>query len=129
MIGTLALETGTLTLQDAPHGRTSYGICTTPAGEVWWCSLAGPFVARTDRGRGASVIVEPPTRDQGARRFWSDRRGRLWVSERSSGNLSMHDPTAQTWRTWRLPPGIPNAASPYVASSYPPRLCSNGENP
>ena len=40
-----------------------------------------------DRVTGESTVVEPPTANQGARRVWSDRRGRIWVSEWTSGNL------------------------------------------
>ena len=41
---------------------------TAPGGEVWWCSLAGSFIAHIDRRTGESTVVEPPTRNQGARR-------------------------------------------------------------
>jgi virginiamycin B lyase len=38
---------------------------------------------------------------------WSDSRGRIWVSEWNSGQLSVHDPGARTpaqaWRAWKLP--------------------------
>jgi virginiamycin B lyase len=101
-------------VKDAPHGRGPYGICTTPAGDVWWCSLAGSFVAKIDRRTGDSTVVEPPTKNQGARRVWSDSRGRIWVSEWLSGNLSVHDPKANTWRTWKLPGERPSAYAVYV---------------
>ena len=81
--------------------RGPYGICTTPRGDVWWCSLAGSFIARIDRASGDSQVVEPPTPRQGARRVWSDSQGRIWVSEWLSGNVSMHDPAKATWRTWK----------------------------
>jgi virginiamycin B lyase len=49
---------------------------------------------------------------------WSDSRGRIWVSEWNSGNLSMHDPAATTpasrWRTWKLPGNEPRAYAVYV---------------
>ena len=35
VVGRLAVKTGTVTLRDAPRGRGPYGICTTPAGQVW----------------------------------------------------------------------------------------------
>ena len=73
------------------------------------CSLAGSFIARIDRASGASTVVEPPTPKQGARRIWSDSRGRLWVSEWLSGNLSMHDPAQARWHTWRGPGPRPYA--------------------
>lgn len=117
-VGKLAVKTGVVTVKESPRGRGPYGICTTPAGEVWWCSLAGSFIARIDRRNGDSVIVEPPTRDQGARRVWSDSRGRIWVSEWNSGNLSMHDPAARdaraAWRTWKLPGANPHNYAVYV---------------
>jgi virginiamycin B lyase len=117
VVGRLALKTGQVVVRDAPRGRGPYGICATPAGEIWWCSLAGSFIAQVDRRNGNSRIVEPPTRDQGARRVWSDSRGRIWVSEWNSGNLSMHDPVAPgaaAWRTWRLPGTAPRAYAVYV---------------
>jgi virginiamycin B lyase len=114
VVGKVALKTGVVTVKDAPRGRGPYGICTTPAGEVWWCSLANSYIARIDRRSGESVVVEPPTKNQGARRVWSDSRGRIWVSEWNSGNLSMHDPAANTWRTWKLPGAGPRTYAVYV---------------
>ncbi len=114
VIGKLAPATGQLSAWASPRGRGPYGICATPAGEIWWCSLAGSFIARIDRRTGDSQIVEPPTPRQGARRVWSDSRGRIWVSEWNSGNLSMHDPAARSWRTWKLPGEAPRAYAVYV---------------
>jgi virginiamycin B lyase len=114
VVGKVALKTGLVTLKDAPRGRGPYGMCTTPSGEVWWCSLANSFIARIDRRTGDSTLVEPPTKNQGARRVWSDSRGRLWVSEWNSGNLSVHDPGAKTWHSWRLPGERPQAYAVYV---------------
>lgn len=114
VVGRLVPRTGVVTVKDAPRGRGPYGICATPTGEVWWCSLAGSFIARIDRRSGESIVVEPPTRGQGARRVWSDRRGRIWVSEWFSGNLSMHDPAAKSWRTWRVPGTNPQPYAVYV---------------
>ena len=114
VVGKLAVKTGTITLKEAPRGRGPYGICSTPGGEVWWCSLAGSFIARIDRRSGASVVVEPPTPDQGARRVWSDSRGRIWVSEWNSGQLSVHDPADGRWRQWRLPGAAPRAYAVWV---------------
>jgi len=118
VVGKLAVKTGILCVKDAPRGRGPYGICATPAGEVWWCSLAGSFIARIDRKTGDSVVVEPPTKGQGARRVWSDSHGRIWVSEWNSGNLSVHDPAAKTaaqaWRSWKLPGTAPRCYAVYV---------------
>jgi virginiamycin B lyase len=114
VVGKVAVKSGTVTVKDAPRGRGPYGICSTPGGEVWWCSLAASFIARIDRRTGDSTVVEPPTPQQGARRVWSDSRGRIWVSEWNSGNLSMHDPAAKSWRTWKLPGARPKTYAVYV---------------
>ncbi len=108
-IGKVAVKTGEVTVQPAPRRRGPYGICGTPSGDIWWCSLAGSYIARIDRRTGAPQVVEPPTRGQGARRVWSDSRGRIWVSEWNSGNLSLYDPSASSWRSWKLPGNSPRA--------------------
>ena len=113
-VGKVATRSGEVTVKPSPRGRGPYGICATPSGDVWWCSLAGSYIARIDRRTGDSQVVEPPTPNQGARRVWSDSRGRIWVSEWNSGNLSMHDPQANTWRTWKLPGDTPRAYAVYV---------------
>jgi virginiamycin B lyase len=117
-VGRLAVQRAAISVQPAPRGRGPYGICATPQGDVWWCSLAQSFIARIDRATGESRIVEPPAPDQGARRVWSDSLGRIWVSEWTSGNLSMHDPRPRAsqplWKTWRLPGDRPRAYAVYV---------------
>jgi virginiamycin B lyase len=114
VIGKVAVRTGTVSVRDAPGGRGPYGICSTPRGEVWWCSLAGSFIARIDRRSGDSVVVQPPTRDQGARRVWSDSAGRIWVSEWNSGQLSVHDPANGRWRAWKPLGNSPRCYAVYV---------------
>ena len=113
-VGKVETKTGTVTVKESPRGTGPYGICTTPAGDVWWCSLAGSFIARIDRKTGDSHVVEPPTPRQGARRVWSDSQGRIWVSEWLSGNVSMHDPAKSTWRTWKVPGENPKPYAVYV---------------
>src|SRR5512133_497851 len=54
------------------------------------------------------------SRGQGARRVWSDSRGRVWVSEWSSGQVSVHDPSTGSWRSWKLPGERPAAYAVYV---------------
>ena len=43
-----------------------------------------------------------------------DSRGRIWVSEWLSGNVSMHDPAAKSWRTWKLPGDKPRCYAVWV---------------
>lgn len=100
---------------EAPRGRGPYGITRTPQGGIWYVSLAGNHLARIEDLDTARVrIVEPPTPNQGARRVWSDKQGRLWISEWNSGNVSMHDPRDGSWKVWRLPGGRPRAYSVWV---------------
>ena len=114
VVGRLKPKSGRVSLKQAPRGPGPYGICATPSGDGWWCSLAGSYIARIDRRSGESVVVEPPTKNQGARRVWSDSRGRIWVSEWLSGNVSVHDPADKTWRTWKLPGDKPRPYAVYV---------------
>jgi virginiamycin B lyase len=112
--GSLDPETGRMRVFDAPRGRGPYGITATPAGEIWYASLAGSHIARIDSASGAATVVEPPTAGQGARRVWSDSSGRLWVAEWNAGQLAMHDPAADSWREWRLPGPSPQAYAVFV---------------
>ena len=117
-IGKVTVKTGEVMVKDAPRGRGPYGICATPRGDVWYCSLANSFIAQIDLKSGESRIVEPPTKGQGARRVWSDSHGRIWVSEWNSGQVSMHDPRARVagglWKTWKLPGDSPRTYAVYV---------------
>jgi virginiamycin B lyase len=112
--GRIDPKTGTIDLFKDPDGRGPYGIAATPAGEVYYVSLAGSHLARIDGETGASTIIEPPTKDQGARRVWSDSKGDLWVSEWNSGNLSRYSPGSGQWKMWKLPGEKPKAYAVYV---------------
>jgi virginiamycin B lyase len=105
---------GVVEAYQAPEGRGPYGITATPGGEVYYASLAGSHIARIDRSARTATPIEPPTKEQGARRAWSDSKGRIWVSEWNSGQLSSYDPAARTWRQWRLPGDDPQAYAVYV---------------
>jgi virginiamycin B lyase len=50
--------------------------------------LAGSYVGRIDIRTGRAAVLNPPTRGQGARRVWSDSRGRIWISEWNAGKLA-----------------------------------------
>lgn len=112
--GRLDTATGEIEVFDAPGGRGPYGITATPAGDVWYASLAGSHIARIDPGSGAATVVEPPTAGQGARRVWSDSSGRIWVSEWDAGQVAVHDPATGNWREWRLPGERPMAYAVFV---------------
>jgi virginiamycin B lyase len=112
--GRLEVATGTMRTFDAPRGRGAYGICTTPGGEVYYVSLAGSHLAKIDLESGKATVIDPPTPNQGARRVWSDSRGRLWISEWNSGQVSVHDPATKSWQAWKLPGQSPQAYAVYV---------------
>ena len=112
--GQLNPQTGNVKVYDAPRGRGPYGITTTPSGEVYYASLAGNHIARVDTTTGEATVIEPPTPGQGARRVWADSKNRVWVSEWTSGNVSVYDPSMQKWQTWKLPGEKPRAYSIYV---------------
>lgn len=86
--GRLDPESGEMAVFDDPDGRGPYGITATPAGDVWYASLAGSHIARIDPATGDAQVVEPPTSGQGARRVWSDSTGRLWVAEWNAGQTA-----------------------------------------
>ncbi len=97
-----------------PRDAVPYGIATTPAGDIWYASLAGSHIAHVDPATRAATIVEPPTAGQGARRVWSDSQGRIWVSEWNSGKVAVHDPSTGAWEEWTLPGDGPQAYAVYV---------------
>jgi len=112
--GRLDPRSGRLRVFDAPRGPGPYGISTTPAGAVWYASLAGSHIARIDTRSDRARIVEPPTDGQGARRVWPDSRGRLWISEWNAGKLGVYNPRTRRWREWRLPGDNPQPYAVYV---------------
>lgn len=112
--GSVDPETGKVTVHEDPEGRGPYGITATPDGTVYYASLAGDHIARIDAATGKSTIIEPPTEDQGARRVWSDSKGRIWVSEWEAGQVSVYDPATDKWRSWRAPGDNPKIYAVYV---------------
>jgi virginiamycin B lyase len=112
--GRLDPHSGELVVWESPRGSGPYGITTTPDGVVFYASLAGSHIARIDVATGKATVIEPPTRGQGARRVWSDSKGRIWVSEWNSGQVSVHDPSSGAWRSWKLPGEEPRAYAVYV---------------
>jgi len=105
---------GRVRVFDAPRGAGPYGITTTPDGDVWYASLAGSHIAAIDLDSGKATVVEPPTAGQGARRVWSDSKGRLWISEWNAGRLGRFDPATEQWQEWALPGQGPQPYAVYV---------------
>jgi virginiamycin B lyase len=112
--GRLDPRQGRVRVFEAPLGAGPYGITTTPAGTVYYASLAGSHVARIATGTGRASVIRPPTAGQGARRIWSDSRGKLWISEWNAGKLASYDPARRRWREWRLPGANPAPYAVYV---------------
>jgi virginiamycin B lyase len=112
--GRLDPASGKVEVWKSPRGRGPYGIATTPAGEVYYASLAGSHIAHIDLASGEARPIDPPTKEQGARRVWSDSAGRIWVSEWLSGQVSAYDPAKQSWRAWKLPGSSPRTYSVWV---------------
>lgn len=112
--GRLNPNTGAMQIFDAPRGRGPYGIAATPNGDIYYCSLAGSYIAKIDTTTGEARVIEPPTPNQGARRVWSDSRGRIWVSEWNSGQVSVYDPSTNGWQEWKLPGNRPQTYAVYV---------------
>jgi virginiamycin B lyase len=98
----------------APRGEGPYGISTTPSGDVYYASLAGSYLGRIDVRTGKATVLRPPTAGQGARRAWSDSRGRIWISEWNAGKAGMYDPARKRWREWRVPGSNPMIYAVYV---------------
>lgn len=101
--GVLDPHTGGVRLYGAPKGIGPYGIARTPAGGIFFASLAGSYLGHIDIDSGKADVIEPPTPDQGARRVWSDSRNGLWISEWNAGRIARYDSVKRTWQTWRLP--------------------------
>lgn len=105
--GRLDPRSGRMRVFRAPRGEGPYGITTTPSGDVYFASLAGSYLGRIDVRTGRAAVLRPPTPGQGARRAWSDSRGRIWVSEWNAAKVARYDPGRKRWREWRLPGASP----------------------
>src|SRR5687768_8952029 len=91
--GRLNPRVGKVRVFRAPKGEGPYGITTTPSGAVYYASLAGSYLGRIDVARSTVRVLQPPTRNQGARRAWSDSKGRIWVSEWNAGKAAVYTPS------------------------------------
>jgi virginiamycin B lyase len=101
--GSVDPKSGEVKVYQAPRGRGPYGITATPDGDVYYASLAGNHIAKIDLKTGEATPIDPPTERQGARRVWSDSKGKIWVSEYNSGQISVYDPETKKWQEWKVP--------------------------
>jgi virginiamycin B lyase len=92
----------------------SYGITTTPGGDVWFASLAGDYIGKIDTDTGAVTVVDPPRKGSGPRRIWSDSKGMLWVSFWNAGGVGRYDPATKSWKVWSMPKSTSGTYSVYV---------------
>jgi virginiamycin B lyase len=81
---------------------------------VFYASLAASHIAKVAKETGTAEQIPAPTRDQGARRVWSDSKGVIWVSEWNAGQLGRYDPATQQWKEWKLPGARPQAYAVFV---------------
>jgi len=114
LYGRLDPKVGRVRVFAAPRGPGPYGITTTPSGAVYFASLAGSYIGRINTRTGRVTILRPPTAGQGARRVWSDSRGRIWAGEWNAGKLGMYNPVRRRWSEWRLPGRNPRPYAVYV---------------
>jgi virginiamycin B lyase len=106
--------TGKVDAWHSPRGRGSYGITSTPGGDVWFASLAGDYIGKIDTDTGAVAVVDPPRKGSGPRRIWSDSKGMLWVSFWNSGGVGRYDPAAKSWKVWAMPKSTSGTYAVYV---------------
>ena len=126
--GRLDPKVGRVRVFRAPRGEGPYGTTVTPAGAVYYASLAGSYLGRIDTDRGTARVIQPPTGGQGARRAWSDSKGRIWISEWNAGKLGMHTPSTGRWREWRLPGASPMPYAVFVDDADDVWLSDFGAN-
>jgi virginiamycin B lyase len=126
--GRLDPDEGVVQAFPSPRGSGPYGITATPAGEIYFSSLAGSYLGAVDRSSGDVEVIDPPTSGAGLRRVWSDSAGRLWVSEWNAGQVGVYDPQSSTWVEWRLPGDAPQAYSVFVDNADVVWLSDFGAN-
>lgn len=112
--GRLDPVSGQIRVWRSPRGNGPYGITCTPAGQIFYASLAGNYIARIDATSGAATVIDPPTPRQGARRLAVDTRGRIWVSYWNTGQVARFDPSDGAWHEWKLPGSAPHAYAIWV---------------
>ncbi len=85
--------TGKVDAWASPRGRGSYGIAVTPAGDIWYASLAGDYIGKVDLATGNVTVVDPPRK--GSARAGSGRTPRACCG-RASGTRAASAATTRT---------------------------------
>jgi virginiamycin B lyase len=106
-------KTGKVDAWTSPR-RGTYGITVTPAGDIWFASLAGDYIGKVDRASGNVTIVDPPRKGAGPRRIWSDSKGMLWTSFWHGGGIGRYDPVQKLWTQYPMPQSKSGTYSVYV---------------
>lgn len=114
IIGRLNTKTGKIELKDAPRGRGTAGIAVTPSGELWFASAAGNYIAEINPETFEIIPAELPKPDQEPRRLAADSKGRIWVGETNSGQVSALETASRSWKSWKLPGDRPRPQAVYV---------------
>ena len=116
----------------APKGVGPYGMTATPAGEIWYASLAGDYIGRIDTATGQASVIEPPRPGAGPRRVWSDSKGIIWASFWNAGAIGRYDPATKSWKTFGLPKSKAGCYAVYVdttdkiwATDWPDKPAAN----
>jgi virginiamycin B lyase len=113
--GRLDPATGKVLLFDAPVGEGAYGITVTPQGIVWFTSFTCNYIASIDpKTYKATVVNLPDSHAGGARRIWSDSKGRLWLGTWGTGELLRYSPADRSWAAYKTPGLGPRAYAVYV---------------
>ena len=112
--GRLDPKVGKVEAWASPRGAGTYGITTTPSGEVWYASLASDHIARIDTATHEVTVVDPPRKGVGPRRIWSDSHNMLWASFWYGGAIGRYDPAKKIWTTYPMPKSRNGTYSVYV---------------
>jgi virginiamycin B lyase len=113
--GRLEPATAKLEVFKSPVGFGPYGITVTPQDRVWFTNFALNHIVEVEPKTHRAAVVElPHPSSTGARRIWSDSKGRLWLATWGTGELMMYDPAKQAWAAYKLPGLGPRGYSTYV---------------
>ena len=106
--GKVDVKTGKVSAWKSPKGRGSYGMTTTPDGNVWFVSFANSYLGQVDRATGNVKVIEPPSRTRACAAYGATARA---ISGCRSG-------TAVRFRTIRRRPES-GSAFRFQATSAP----------